>query len=117
MHAAKKKFKSTFRKCKRSSKQKKADALALAFISDKSGKRLWVSIKMFKASALNTLPLTIKNVSGEQPIADMWENKYRRLLNSTDESLSDLVHFHLSNESNHNDLRKYFTNADIVMLM
>ena len=44
----------------------------------------------------------------------MWENKYRRLLNSTDKPLSDLVHFHFSNESNHNDLRKYFTNADIV---
>ena len=69
---------------------------------------------MFKASASNTLPLTIENVSGEQPIADKWENKYRRLLNSTDESLSNLVHFHLSNESNPNDLRKYFTNADIV---
>ena len=44
----------------------------------------------------------------------MWKNKYRRLLNSTEEFLNDLVHFHLSNESNHNDLLKYFTNADIV---
>ena len=98
MLAVKMKFKSIFRKCKRSSEQGKADALALALISDKSGKRLWDSVKMFKASASNILPLTIENVSGEQPIADMWENKYRKLLSSTDESLSDLVHFHLSNK-------------------
>ena len=64
MLAAKKKFKSAFRKCERSTEQGKADALALALISDKSGKRLWDSINMFKASALNTLPLTIENVSG-----------------------------------------------------
>ena len=73
MLAAKKKFKSTFRKCKKSSEQGKADALALALISDKSGKRLWDSIKMFKASASDTIPLTIENVSGEQPLADMWD--------------------------------------------
>ena len=74
-------FKLALRYCKGHIEQMKADACADACF-DKDARKFWNTVQRISNSKATSLINSINNISGEQNIADMWQEHFKQLYNS-----------------------------------
>jgi len=104
-------FKRTLRQCKHDKSRLSADLLATNLLQ-KNDKAFWKEIK--KVNDSNTpLASTVNNVTGGESITMMWQEYFKKLLNSSEDTSSKLFVLNVLGSKDRYDFER-FTASDVI---